>query len=54
VHEDGVAVADESEQCLELWSLRVFARDAVGKGPVEVDAVELTAQVLVQPAHPGV
>jgi len=54
VHDDGVAVADEAEQRLELRSLRVFAGDAVSEGLVELDAVELPLKVLVQAAYPRV
>jgi len=54
VHDDGVAGADETEQRLELWPLRVFTGDAVGEGLVELNAVELPVQVLIQAADPGV
>lgn len=52
--DDGVAVTNEAEQRLELGPLGVFTRDAVGEGLVELDAVELPVEVLVQAADPRV
>jgi len=54
VHDHGVAVTDEAEQRFQLWPFGVLARGAVGEGLVELDAVELPVEVLVQAADPGI
>jgi hypothetical protein len=53
VHDHGVALADEAEHRRQPWPGHVFARGMLGERPVGLDAVELTADVLVQAADAG-
>jgi hypothetical protein len=54
VHEEGVTVPDEAQQLLELGAFGVLARGLVGVDPLQRDALELAAGVLVQAADPDV
>lgn len=54
VDDDGIALAGELQQGLKLGAVDVLAADLVGKGLVNLDAVELTVGVLVEAADANV
>ena len=54
LHDDGIAVAHEVEQCVELRTLRVLARRLVGEEPIDGNLIELAISILVEAADPDV
>jgi hypothetical protein len=54
VHDDGIALAHESQQRLELGPLRVLARGLVGEDPIDRDLLQLTLGVLLEAADSDV
>lgn len=52
--DDGVTVADEAQQFLEVGAVGVLTAGVIFKDPVEFEAVELTGGVLVEGADPNV
>jgi hypothetical protein len=54
MHHDGVTVANEPDQLVELRPGDVLAGGFLGEQPIGVDAVELAVGVLVDGADPDV
>jgi hypothetical protein len=54
MHQHGVAVPHEADHRVQLGAVQVLPGQSVGEQAVQLDAVQLTAGVLVQGADAGV
>jgi hypothetical protein len=54
VHNEGIAVADETQELIELGAFGVLAGGLVREDPVQLNALELAPGILVQAADPDI